>query len=167
MNLSDNYVRPKVTYTETIQNYDKIKSLLKDYIKIEDIDTIPLGTFIKYITYKNGKPQIRIGGILVKAADEYITLRTYNFKFFHVQKYHWAEGANKELDNPVFGTMFWKNKIDKKTIKIEKQQEHIQKQQEQISALITENTLLSEQNKKLTTQLSHIYKDYPELFADQ
>ena len=48
--MSQKYIRPNITYTDTIQNIDKIKKLVKDYNRVESIDEVPLGTFVKYLT---------------------------------------------------------------------------------------------------------------------
>jgi hypothetical protein len=152
------YVRPKVTYTDTIQTQEKIKALLENYIKIENIDEIPLGTFVKYITFTNNRPRLCIGGRLYKKHKDYIMLKGRNHVLFSVQKYHWEKNADKEKDNPIFITMFWKNKLDKQLILIKQLKNTI-------LSLELENTALKKQNKEIKHQLLQIYNDHPELFT--
>ena len=155
---STKYIRPKVTYTDTLQTYDKIKLQLKDYDKIDDIDMTPLGTFIKYITYRNNKPRLCIGGILFKKEKDYVMIQGSNFILFSVQKYHWKKGADKEIDDPIFGTMFWASKPDNKNV-------IINEMKTKLLNVHKENNYLKKQNKKLINQLTLIYKDHPEMFG--
>ena len=69
-----NYTRPNITYTDTIQDIDKIRSLIKDYDRVESIDNVPLGTFVKYLTLKNNKQRFCIGGRLYKKHKDYVIL---------------------------------------------------------------------------------------------
>lgn len=61
------YQRPTKTYQERLTNQD-IKEILKDYILIEDIKKIPIGTHVRYfITDEvSKKKKFRLGGMITK-----------------------------------------------------------------------------------------------------
>ena len=158
MNIKKKYIRPEITYTDTIQSREKMKKLLEDYTKIENIDEIPLGTFIKYITLKNNKPRLCIGGRLYKKHKDYIMIKGRNHVIFSVQKYHWSTYANKEEDDPIFITMFWKSKLDKNAILIKQLKNTI-------ISLEQENKKVKKENSMLKKQLVQIYEDNPEMFS--
>ena len=145
------YTRPKITYTDTLQSAEKIKKSLENYDRVNDIDELPLGTFIKYITFTNNKPRLCIGGILYKKCNDYVMIKGRNHIIFSVQKHHWGKGADKTHDDPVFITIFWKNKVDKKKIQIEQLKKQVK--------------TLQYKNHLLMQQLSQIYKDHPEMFT--
>ena len=152
------YVRPAITYTDTLQSHAKIKKSLENYTRIDNIDSIPLGTFIKYVTYTKGKPRLCIGGRLYKKNNDYVMIKGRNHIIFSVQKYHWKEDANKEEDDPIFITMFFKSKIDKQIILINQLNNTI-------LSLKKENEKKTKENQLLKTQLYQIYKDHPDMFA--
>ena len=152
------YVRPAITYTDTLQSHDKIKKSLEDYNKIDNIDTIPLGTFIKYVTYTKGKPRLCIGGRLYKKHNDYVMIKGRNHVIFSVQKYHWEEGTNKEENDPIFITIFFKSKLDKHTILIKQLKNTI-------LLLEKDNEKITTENRLLKNQLHQIYNDHPEMFA--
>lgn len=57
---------------------DEINTLLEDFIEIENIFDVKLGTFLRYFTinYVNGEPlkEFRLGGYLHKLFKDYIVL---------------------------------------------------------------------------------------------
>ena len=123
----DNYIRPKVTHQDTIQNKDDMLKLLEDYERVEDIEEVPLGTHIRYVTLDKNKKQVfRLGGNLIKIHERYLVLSNKNHKW-SVQRYHYSDDLS--IDDPVFDTVFWrylpKNEIMEK--KIEEQDEIIEK----------------------------------------
>ena len=66
LSQSKGYVRPTKTIQDNLSNED-IKSKLKNYIVVNDINTVPLGTHVRYYTkLKNGEIKFRLGGVLVK-----------------------------------------------------------------------------------------------------
>ena len=71
------YQRPNKTYQETLSN-EEIKEKLKNYKKIKDITSIPIGTHIRYFTNNptTNKNVFRLGGTLNKIDPQgrYITL---------------------------------------------------------------------------------------------
>jgi hypothetical protein len=57
------YVRPVLTYTDKLSKKD-IETLLLDYEKVTDLNTVPTGTHIRYFEDKDGEMKFRMGGIL-------------------------------------------------------------------------------------------------------
>lgn len=88
---NDAYTRPVQTYTEKLTD-DDIESKLEDYIKVDDISTIQIGTHLRYFTVKDGEKLFRLGGSLHKIGlPEYVilnngtqtwTVQTKNTTFF-------------------------------------------------------------------------------------
>jgi len=60
---SDNYVRPKKTFTDKLTK-EEIEEKLEDYKKVDDIYKVPLGTHIRYFTVSKGVKKFRTGGLL-------------------------------------------------------------------------------------------------------
>lgn len=78
----DNYKRPAQTYTDNLSK-DEILGLLEDYDTVSDIDTVPIGTHVRYIDLATNK--FRIGGYMIKIDEEYVVLSN-NKKSWSVQK---------------------------------------------------------------------------------
>ena len=101
----DEYIRPKKTITELVQNRKDIVEILKDHDEIEEdeIDELLLNTRIKYITYntKQKKYLFRYGGMLRKIHEKYLVLAGRNNKTFTVQRYNIK-------DNSLEPTRFYK-----------------------------------------------------------
>jgi hypothetical protein len=78
---SDNYTRPKQTYTDKLDE-DDIASKLVDYVKVENIAEIKLNTHLRYFTLEPNKKtgtvkrKFRMGGFLSNKnnADKYVIL---------------------------------------------------------------------------------------------
>ena len=175
------YKRPSITYTDTIQNIDKIKDLIKDYERVDSIDNVPLGTFVKYVTLKNHKQRFCIGGRLYKKHKDYVILAGVNNSRFSVQRYHWKSNVDKEKSKPIFVTIFWKSKFDCNTVNVKKLKQTIQELNHMNESLIKDGEMLKEtiitlstkakeattlkrENIKLKKQLYQIQQDYPEMF---
>lgn len=168
------YKRPKITYTDTIQNYDKIKKSLKDYIRADSIDSVPLGTHVKYLTFKNNKQRFCIGGRLYKKHDDYVILSGAKNSRFSVQRYHWKENADKKKDDPIFITIFWKSKFDCNSVNVKKLKDKIEeletenlKMKQLLITLNKEhknNINIRKENIILKKQLYQIQQDHPDMF---
>ncbi|ARF09079.1 hypothetical protein Catovirus_2_28 [Catovirus CTV1] len=78
------YIRPNITYTDTLTK-NEIISFLQDFEKVNDINNIPIGTYLSYIDVSNNKSSFRIGGTLVLNKEEYIVLAAGKTSF-SVQK---------------------------------------------------------------------------------
>lgn len=69
-NKSKYYSRPAKTYQDTLSKED-IKEQLKNYKIVNDINVIPIGTHLRYITTdpKTKESKFRLGGSLSKFGD--------------------------------------------------------------------------------------------------
>ena len=65
------YERPNKTYQDSLSNQD-IKEKLKDYKKVDNINTVSIGTHIRYFTIdsKTEEKQFRLGGTLTRVDPE-------------------------------------------------------------------------------------------------
>lgn len=59
------YNRPAETYTEKL-SVNEIKEKLADYVKVDNIKDVPIGTHLRYFIVKNGNKLFRLGGFLLK-----------------------------------------------------------------------------------------------------
>jgi hypothetical protein len=83
-----NYKRPKQTKQDKL-SYEEIKELLKNYSKVKDLSTVPLGTHIRYVESKLNpftnkfERKFRLGGYLInnKNSDKYIVLSNGSLKW--------------------------------------------------------------------------------------
>ena len=49
-----------------------MKEYLKEYEKVDNIYNVPLGTHLRYVTWKDGKQKFRLGGTLTRNEKDYI-----------------------------------------------------------------------------------------------
>lgn len=141
------YVRPKKTITEMIQNQEGIEENLKHYEEIseEDINFISMNTHLKYISFDKKKKceQFRFGGLLSKMEREYLVLAGKNGMRFSVQRYTRDDNGNimhtTRFFKKVKETDILKNElehtIEKTTEIIEKQNEVIEQQKLELMAM--------------------------------
>lgn len=61
---TDNYVRPELTATDKLTKED-ILGKLEDYEKVDNIDTVPTGTHVRYFSIVNNEKKFRLGGTLI------------------------------------------------------------------------------------------------------
>jgi len=145
--LSSEYKRPRKTVTDEYQNVEMIKEKLKNYVELdpEDVDEIPQGSHLRYISYNPAKKieLFRFGGTLVTCKDEYLVLSGKAKKTFSVQRY-----IRDKKGKVIYTTRFFKyrnkedmfeevleNTIDKSKEILTKQNNIIQKQQKEIEEL--------------------------------
>lgn len=76
------YQRPKITYTDKLTT-EEIEELLEDYVEVDDMYKIKLGTHLRYITTKDGKKKFRTGGnlFLNKGLPDYVVLNNKDFSW--------------------------------------------------------------------------------------
>ena len=135
---SNNYIRPRKTYTDQLDE-DDIEDKLSDYIKVEDISTVKIGTHVRYFSLEMDKRTgtmkrlFRMGGFLSKKDDnnQYVVLSN--------GKKTWTE----QIATSVF---YRKLAIDEIKEEYEKEIEKLQ--------LI--NKKLYKQNKKLIAKLEEL-----------
>lgn len=130
------YVRSKVTYTDKLQTTKAMQDKLKNYSRVESVDTVPLKTHIRYVTWKNGKQRFCLGGFLIEKHEEYVKL-TNNSLNWCVQKKHY------ENDKLLWKTVFFKNKNYKSDKEIiNKQKRDLNDYKKLIQKLEKENKIL-------------------------
>ena len=98
--------RQTYTYSDSLQSMDKIQEQLKGYECVEDIDTIEIGTPVRYITWKYGKMRFCVGGLLIAKLPTYCKLTNYKKDIqWNVKKEHQKNPQDKK---DVFKTIFYK-----------------------------------------------------------
>tara|TARA_B110000211_G_scaffold235020_1_gene308528 strand:+ start:7734 stop:8207 length:474 start_codon:yes stop_codon:yes gene_type:complete len=135
-----NYERPKITYTDTLQNKKSMKQKLKHYTRVVDIDTVPLNTHIRYVSLdKKLKQVFRTGGILIKKHSKYIKLSNGTVQW-SVQRYHYRD----DQVDPIFKSVFFSKNLpesartlDEGAIDEDKYIDIIEKQHAEIQKLRT------------------------------
>ena len=94
------YVRPKTTITELVQNRKDILEILEGHEEVtgDELDELPHNTKVKYITYcdKEGKYLFRWGGSLRKVHEKYVVLAGRGNKTFAVQRFKQKGGKMVE-----------------------------------------------------------------------
>ena len=72
---NDNYERPKQTLQEKMSDAE-ITEKLRDYVKVESITDLEVGTHVRYFKNENGDLKFRLGGNVIKkdAEGRYIVL---------------------------------------------------------------------------------------------
>ncbi len=60
---NSNYVRPEITYTDKLSKKE-IESMLLEYEKVENLQDVPTGTYVRYFEDKDGVMKFRTGGVL-------------------------------------------------------------------------------------------------------
>jgi hypothetical protein len=156
LSMSKDYIRPQKTQTERMQSKNELKEYLKDYEEIEkdDINYIPMGTLIRYISYdkKNRKELFRYGGIVKKIAKEYLVLSGKNGMSFSVQRNTMDDNGNvvhvtrffRRLSPELKIKTEYEEALDKSEEVIEKQTSIIEKQKKELMTL-----------KKMIQELEH------------
>jgi hypothetical protein len=89
------------------KNYTKedIENLLEDYIRIDNIDEVPVNSCIRYVTLDSNKRQtFKEGGKLVSTTDKCVCLSKGTFKWY-VKKKHY----DKPNDNEVLFETDWRD----------------------------------------------------------
>lgn len=117
------YERPEQTITDMLQSSDEIRRKLNGYARVTNIDSIPLNTHVRYITWKNGKERFTLGGKIRKIDPRYVVLYNQNFSWT-VQRKHYSS-SGKEV---VFETVFFNklSEVDRCKIALVKQQEELE-----------------------------------------
>jgi hypothetical protein len=122
------YKRPITTITDSLQTNTAMQEKLKKYIRVENIDDVPLNTHVRYVTIKDGIQRFCLGGFLKKKDDSrYIILSNGKFTW-SVQRFHWK--SKKQSGEPIFETIFFRIKSQK-----ELYEDTIKKQNEKIKIL--------------------------------
>ena len=143
--IKSNFQRPKITYTDTLQNKDAMQEKLKNYERVDDIDDVPLNTHVRYVTLDKEKKQVfRLGGLLKKIHSKYVQL-TNGTHIWSVQRYHYSDDQSD--DEPIFETVFFR--IISKNRQMENQKIKMQNQNQQLADIVAQQAKEIEQLKKL------------------
>jgi len=151
--LSKNeYERPELTITETMQNKKDIEEQLKNFEEVssEDLNFVSINTQLKYISYdkKNKKELFRFGGLLMKIEKEYVVLAGKDSLRFSVQRY-----TRNDKNEIIHITRFFR-----KIKEIDMAKEHINQSQDYIKQ---QNDFIIQQKKEITDlkkQLKEVIK---------
>jgi len=139
----DGYKRPKKTLTDTLQDEDIIQQKLEDHTEIDeiDIDSIPIGSYVKYIKWdtKNNCERFITGGSIFRIYQEYIIIKGKDNGTFSAQRYTYDKSGNK-----IHTTRFFKQKSIEDILKL--QIIEIQKKSSKIIKNL-ENKLLEKENE--------------------
>jgi hypothetical protein len=147
----DDYIRPKITLTDGLQNKKSIQKYLAEYEEVDE-DEIPYltpGMHLRYISWdkENDCELFRLGGILVKLAKEYLVLAGVKAKTFSVQRYSYD---NKNI---IHVTRFFRKIKNEDMI-----QKKINETMEVSKEIIQEQ---SEELEKLKKQMKQMKKNKP------
>jgi len=145
-----NYIRPRQTITETIQNEEDINELLQDFEEVEDgcIEYLSLNTLVRYISYdkKNKQELFRFGGLVFKIDRDYIVLSGKNGLKFSVQRY-----IRNDKGDIIYNTRFFKKK--KKEYKEDDEEEQNKQYDEALQKTLTvideQSSIIKKQEKEL------------------
>lgn len=66
---NDDYERPKQTLQEKMSDVE-VGEKLRDYVKVESIMDIDVGTHVRYFKNENGEMKFRLGGNIIKKDTE-------------------------------------------------------------------------------------------------
>ena len=139
----DNYIRPRSTICDLMQTQNNVEQQLEDYQEIsnEELDNVPLGVRVKYISYnkKTNKEIFRFGGFVKKFNPNYLVLMGNNNLTFSVQRY--TKNKNNEI---IHTTRFFIKDKDIEKIN-ESNQELIQNQQ----IIDQQNEIIQKQKREI------------------
>jgi len=125
----DGYVRPRKTLTDTIQNPSAIEQKLEGYVEVpeEDVDTIPEGSFLRYIKLdqKNGKERFVMGGVLLRVNPEYLLIKGKDNGTFSAQRYAYDKNGHLIFKTRFFKLMNAEEKLKLKLVELQKKANEI------------------------------------------
>jgi hypothetical protein len=125
---------------------NEIEELLDNFVRIDNIDEVPVNSQVRYVTIdSNHKQCFREGGRLVYTTDKSVCLSRGSFKWY-VKKQHYEFPDDKE---PIFETIFWKKRdyMDDLIDHIENQTNEIQLLKEQLNMCKEILKILKDENK--------------------
>lgn len=142
LNHDTEYIRPKTTITELVQNRKDILEILEGHEEVDgdELDELPHNTRLKYITYsdKEGKYLFRWGGSLRKVHEKYVVLAGRGNKTFTVQRF-------KQKGDKIVETRFYKTVT--KYDKLKEEHEELKNQSELI--FDKHERIISSQNEEI------------------
>jgi len=157
------YLRPEITYQERLTNND-IKEKLKDYIIVENVNSVEIGTHLRYFSFDNTTKtkKFRLGGNLCKIDNlgRFLTLTNGQIKW-SVQipnTIFYKKLSNEEYKEELKKEIMTELESDNKDLNkdLNKAKKLIKNLNNQITKLIEENNILKKNNDKLNNQLNNI-----------
>ena len=86
LGADESYQRPKKTYQEQL-TAEEIEEKLDGYVKVDDLDEVPLNTHMRYFTTdKRGQKVFRMGGFLYRRDDDRYVILTNGKDRWSVQR---------------------------------------------------------------------------------
>ena len=85
----DNYKRPKITITDSLQNQEEVEKQLSNYeeVSVDELcHYLHKNIHVKYLIYKNNNYRFCLGGFLQIIKPEYVVLKNSNNITWSVQK---------------------------------------------------------------------------------
>ena len=153
--ITDGYQRPKLTYTDSLQDVSEIEKKLDGYIEIDesDVDSITPNSFIRYIKYdkKNKTEKFITGGTLLRVTPQYLLIKGKNNGTFCAQRYT-RNGSNNDGEI-IHTTRFFKLMSNE-----EKLEDTLQKTQEKATEIIKEYETTIETQRKEIEQLKKMVR---------
>jgi len=153
------YLRPEITYQERLTNND-IKEKLKDYIIVENVNSVEIGTHLRYFSFDNTTKtkKFRLGGNLCKIDNlgRFLTLTNGQIKW-SVQipnTIFYKKLSNEEYKEELKKEIMTELESDNKDLN--KAKKLIKNLNKKITKLIEENNILKKNNDKLNNQLNNI-----------
>ena len=114
------YIKPEKTFQDTLQSKEKILEYLTHYQECS-IDSVPIGSHIRYITLdKSKEPKFRLGGYLKYVHAKYIYL-TNNSVSWPVQRYFFTESQDVLYKTRFFKRMTKAQILQRKARKLTKE----------------------------------------------
>lgn len=142
-----NFQRPKITYTDTLQNKKSMTEKLKNYERTDNIEDVPINTHVRYVTLDAGKKQVfRLGGLLKKIHSKYVQLSN-GTHLWSVQRNHYADDDPDKEDEPIFETVFFR--IISKNKQIDNQKKEMDGQNQQLMDIINKQNAKIAQLEKM------------------
>jgi hypothetical protein len=136
INLGDTiYKRPKRTYTDKInEDKDEIIDKLEDYVEVNDIGKVKLGTHIRYFKIENNVKKLILGGNLIgiNGLPNYVLLSNGKFKW-SVQMETVVQFYRKMTIEEIKDD--YENLLEKYENKIDNLKKYIKEQQKEIMNL--------------------------------
>ena len=136
LSKKDGYIRPKKTMQDKL-TATEIKEKLEDYVEVDDIDSVPLNTHIRYFTKvkKDGKTKklFRMGGFLKNKTNS--------------TKYVILTNGRASWSVQIKDSIFFR-KLNMDEMK-EQYEDEIEDLQDEVKKLKKENKKLKETIKKL------------------
>jgi len=129
--LSSYSNRPKRTFTDTLQNTTAMKNRLKNFVRVNNIDDVYLGTFVRYVTWKNEKQYFCLGGFLKEKHKNYVKLANDTFHW-SVSKKHFNDKKEMIFNTVFFRSLTMSERQEREKMRQQKKQEELKKRNSEL-----------------------------------